>query len=146
MFRLLRILRNNIIPVAAGFGLCFCIDLWTAPDPNSDLDPQAQSNRFCERTEVAHAAGGNFGWTAVAYSVNCDTLGNSTVQYIYLLQPGQIVSKSTLLLSYQGSEPELHWENKKMLSIRVKQVQEIWKQVVRVGGITVACDVSLPPD
>ena len=136
--RLLRI-KPAIVPFLLGCALGWIITSQRLADPNSDWDTQAQTNLFCDRTELNRVPGHDE-WSAVAYDLNCDLIGNSSVIYVYLLRPGQVISRSTLLVSYGGSAPELTWKDAKTLYVRAQEVYEVRKKVVTVADITVEYD------
>ena len=144
-FASIQSLLRSAAPPVFGFILgMIAIGYWLA-DPNSDYDPQAGKNLFCMRDEVSRVPSGGR-WTAVAYVVDCDVLGNSWVVYIYLLRPGQVVSRATLVFryEYEDEKPDLIWKDQKTLLIRAR-ARHIGKQVTKLAGVTVEYELQHDP-
>lgn len=143
MPKILIYLKRQALPFVVGVAMG---SVWTyhrSADPNKGWDPQAETGFCCHREELRRVPGGVHSWSATAYDVNCGFIGNYSIIYAYLLKPGQVISQSTLVVSYQGSDPELEWVNAETLLVRTGRIADIWKKVVAVGDVTVHYD--FPP-
>ncbi len=130
-------LKPNVIPFLLGAAFGWVVTDALSTDPNRGWDPQAETGFTCDRAVIRRVPGGVHSWSAVAYDVDCGFIGNFSIIYVYLLHPGQTISQSTLVVSYQGSDPELEWKNASTLTVHTEKVSEVWKKVVSVGGVVV---------
>lgn len=121
---------------------CILTYYWLA-DPNRSEDPQAENNGFCIRDEIGRVLmPQGTEWVAVAYNVNCDFIGNFDAKYIYLLRPGQIRSRSTLVMSYVGDDPMLEWQSDNSLIVTANQVDLVFRQTSELIGVKVSYRLS----
>lgn len=137
--------RKRALPFLAGAILGGVWTYYCTVDPNRDFDPEAAGGYFCWRNIVARAPmPGDSEWGVTAYREDCDFFGSTEIHYVYLLRSGQTIARSTLVISYEGSDPILQWKDKDTLVVHAK-VYSIIRQVIKLIGVTVEYDLKTIP-
>lgn len=132
----IQVLRRYFVSFLFGAVLSAVLTYFYIREPNSDYDPQATSNFFCDDHQVLNTSNGG-DLLFVVHVVNCDVFGNSSVTYIYLGQRGRPVTRVNLVVRYDGDAPQIRWESPNNALILIDRAWNIDKQVTKLLGVSI---------
>ena len=111
-------------------------------------DSQGEANFWCLKTDLPSVPNGS-GWVVTGHWTDCDTLAKDSVTYIYLHRADQPDRSYSLILRYDGDDPEVRWTDPTHVRIAARHVSDVDKQVIRLWTITITYDLefsaSTPP-
>ncbi len=105
-------------------------------------DPQGGSNFWCLNTILPSIPNGA-GWTITAHRTDCDTLAKDSATYVYLHRADQSDRSYSLILRYDGGDPEVRWADPSHVSIAARHVSDVDKQVIRLWDFTIAYELQM---
>ncbi len=105
-------------------------------------DSQGGSNFSCLNTVLPPVPNGD-GWVITGHRTDCDTLGKDSVVCIHLHRTDQPDRSYSLVLRYDGDDPEVRWTDPSHVRIAARHVSDVDKQVIRLWHFTIIYDLGM---
>ena len=107
----------------------------------NEWDAQGGSNFWCLNMVFPSVPNGN-GWVVTGHRTDCDTLAKDSKIYMYLHRADQSNRSYSLILRYDGDDPEVRWTGPSHVRIAARHVSDVDKQVIRLWDFTITYDLG----
>ena len=104
-------------------------------------DAQGGSNFWCLNTVLPSVLNGD-GWVVTGHRTDCEALDYDSMTYIYLHRTDQPDRSYSLILRYEGDDPEVQWTDPSHVKIAARHVSYMDKQVIRLWSFTISYDLG----
>lgn len=120
----------------------FGLGHYLADDSSSD-DPQGGSNPWCDNEKLPSIPNGT-DMEVSGHRTDCDTLAKDSMVYVHLHRRGQRESRSTLIFTYDGNDPKIHWIDNYHINIKADGISSVGKQIIFLNDISVNYELFMP--